>query len=292
MASLGLAPDELKQLDLIRNRFSQLSSSLISLQRDVNYANPLPSRYALPPPNFIFSILTLPHSESLQSSTPILLRTIESIQNITTEYSDLLQRIAVHPSTNYPGRTHEHILLHLLRKKLEPDIESLVEDARKTAKDAGVDPAKLAAGKAYNNGEDDEYGLDAEGDVPGDPFNERWADIFDACKEGVVEYIQTQAREGYTVEEQEMGTRNVRTGLRRSLDDEEESEDEDEEDEEGEDEAMGAVSGGKGAVTGASKLEPEVVLWFAARGDMRLPGNIEIESQKKKKDNQKRPVGR
>ncbi|KAK0632091.1 mediator complex, subunit Med8 [Immersiella caudata] len=277
MTSLGLAPDELKQLDLIRNRFSQLSSTLISLQRDVNYANPLPSR------------------ESLQSSSQILLRTITSIQDITTEYSDLFQRIAVHPSTNYPGRTHEHILLHLLRKKHEPEIESLVEDARKTAKNAGVDPTKLAAGKAYNDEEDDEYGLDTEGDVPGDPFNERWADILDACREGVVEYIQTQAREAYTVEEQEMGTRNVRTGLKRSLDDEEESEEDDEEDEEGEDEPMGGATTGKTAAAGVGKppeVEPEVALWFAARGDLRLPGNIELESQRKKKDNQKRPTGR
>ncbi|KAK4451722.1 mediator of RNA polymerase II transcription subunit 8 [Podospora aff. communis PSN243] len=277
MASLGLAPDELNKLDLIRSRFAQLSSSLISLQRDVNYSNPLPSR------------------ESLQSSSLILLHTIASIQKITTEHSDLLQRIAVHPSTNYPGRTHEHILLHLLRKKLEPDIESLVEDARKTGRGAGVDPAKLAAsGKAYPTGEDDEYRQYAEADdVPGGPFNERWKDIRDACDDGVVEYIQTQAREGYTVEEQQMGVTNVRTGLKRSLDEEESEEEEEEEDEE-EDEAMGGVSsgGGKGLEAGPPGVEPEVVFWFAARGDVRLPANTKIESQKKKEDNQKRPAGR
>ena len=45
MASLNLAPEELKQLELMRNRFLQLTNSLNSLMRDVFSIHPLPSGY-------------------------------------------------------------------------------------------------------------------------------------------------------------------------------------------------------------------------------------------------------
>lgn len=44
MASLNMTPEELKQLDLLRNRFSQLTNSLTSLQAAAMTSNPLPSR--------------------------------------------------------------------------------------------------------------------------------------------------------------------------------------------------------------------------------------------------------
>jgi len=113
-----------------------------------------------------------------------------------------------------------------------------------------------------------------------------------------VDYIENQAREGYTVEEQEMGTKNVRTGLKRSLEDE--SDEEEDEDEEDEDEEMGGVAKA-GPVTGQTgparvgvvqkkpAMEPEQLLWFVVRGDMKLPPHIELESQRKAKDSKKRP---
>lgn len=44
MASLNLTPEELKQLELLRNRLSQLTSSLASLRGRVINSNPLPTR--------------------------------------------------------------------------------------------------------------------------------------------------------------------------------------------------------------------------------------------------------
>ncbi|KAK5663598.1 hypothetical protein OQA88_4029 [Cercophora sp. LCS_1] len=267
MSSLGLAQDELKQLDLMRNRFLQLASSLISLQKNVITTQPLPSR------------------ESLQASALILLQNVKSIQEITNENAELFSRIAVHPSTNFPGRTQEHILLTLLRKKLEPDVETRVEEARETARSAGLDASKLASGKiggGYGD-DDDGVGYEEEGGVPEDPFNELWADIRDACFEGIKEFIETQASEAYTVAEKELGTENVRTGLKRNL--EEDSEEDDDEEEE-EEEMVG--QGTKGAVIGGNALQPEHVLWFAARGDLSLPPNIELESQRRARE-AKRP---
>ena len=200
--------------------------------------------------------------------------------------------------------------MHLLRKKLEPDIESWVEEARETAREAGLDASKLSggrlggrAGDGYGEDEDgDDYGLDQEGEVPSDPFNEQWADIRDACYDGIKFYIETQAREPYTVSEQERGPKNIRTGLRRSLEDESDEEEDDEEEDEDEDTGAaiktGSVARAPGSVTSAGMggpakvpgLQPEHILWFAARGDLNMPPNIELEVQRRVKDTAKRPI--
>lgn len=238
-----------------------------------------------------------------------MLQNVNSIQEITNENAELLQRIALHPSTNYPGRTQEHILLTLLRKKLEPDIESWVEEARETARAAGLDPSKLVPGGKLGGGygdddsDNDAYGLDdQEGEIPPDPFNEQWADIRDACFEGIKDYIENQAPEPYTIAEQQMGIKNVRTGLKRSLEEESE-EDEDEEDEE-DDEDMGGVlkdgtavpvmgQGAPGSAGGVPSkvpgLQPEHLFWFAARGDLNLPPYVELASQRKVREAGKKP---
>jgi mediator of RNA polymerase II transcription subunit 8 len=48
MASLNMAPEELKQLELLRSRFSQLTRSIQSLRQSVLNSNPLPSRSVNP----------------------------------------------------------------------------------------------------------------------------------------------------------------------------------------------------------------------------------------------------
>lgn len=174
----------------------------------------------------------------------------------------------------------------------------MVEEARETARAAGVDVAKLRAGVEVGE-EEEEYGGEQEGEVPGDHFNEQWADVWDACFDGVKDYIENQAGEPYTLAEQEMGIKNVRTGLKRSLD--EESEDEDEEDDE--DEGMtgtgttavppgvaGQVpSAGVGAASKVPGIQPEHVLWFTMRGDLQLPPYVELESQRATKESGKKP---
>lgn len=242
-----------------------------------------------------------PHySERLHNSTQILRTTINSIQELIDDNAGLFHRLVIHPSTNFPGRTHEHILTSLLRKKLEPDVESLVEEARETARAAGLDASMLGGGGGTRSGygEDNIYGLDDggagddEGDVPSDPLNEHWADIRDACHEAIKDYAMNQSREAYTIEEQAMGTKNVRTGLKRSLEEDSDEEEDDDEEDEDEDEDMGggvaagnaAAGPGQGVLPGGTApLEPEHVLWFMSRGDLNLPRNIELESQQKEK---------
>ncbi|KAL2165383.1 hypothetical protein VTH06DRAFT_681 [Thermothelomyces fergusii] len=314
MASLNMSPEELKQLELVRNRFAQLTSSLNSLRASVLNSNPLPSR------------------ESLQASVTILQQNIRAIQELADENADLFQRLAIHPSTNFPGRTHEHILTQLLRKKLEPDVESWVEEARATARAAGVDASKLAAGVRprglHDYGDDDEDAFDlnpagAAGggggdDAPSDPFSEQWADMADNFRQTLQQYVTVQVKKKYTVEEQAMGIENVRTGLRQSLEesDEEDEEDEEEEDDEEEEVQAGAAGGAAGtiavqgvagapvavappaaATAGAGAggvveglggpggslpavVEPEHIFYLQAQGSFDLPKNIPLESRR------------
>lgn len=133
---------------------------------------------------------------------------------------------------------------------------------------------------------------DDEDDVPSDPLNEHWADIREACHDAIKDYAMNQSREAYTMEEQAMGTKNVRTGLKRSLEEDSDEEDEDDEDEDEEDEDMGVGAAGGNAAAGpgqgllpggAARLEPEHALSFMLRCDPSLPKNIDLASQQREK---------
>lgn len=250
-------------------------------------------------------------SESLQASSAILQQNIRSIRDLTTDNADLFQRIAIHPSTNFPGRTQEHVLLQLLRKKLEPDVESWVEEARETARTAGLDASKLATGAREPAGggggdgyeSEDTYGLDRDDEVPSDPFNEQWADILDAFQTSLMEYVTVQVKKKYTVEEQAMGVENVRTGLKRDLEESDEEEEGDDDDEDEDEEAggesavaqgdAGVPTAGAGTSTAAGEnlpIQPEHLFWLSVKGDFNLPRNVEFESRRKVTQKTKRPA--
>lgn len=124
----------------------------------------------------------------------------------------------MYPSTNFPGRTQEAILGQLLRKKYEPQVENWVEQGR----------SETTEGK--------------EKDVE-DLWN--WASDWIGSR--AAKYVLEDAGDNYTSEEREAGIENVRTGVRRKLD-ENESDDEDE-DEEMEDVDIDASSAEKTALT-------------------------------------------
>lgn len=241
------------------------------------------------------------YRSSLQASAFILKQNLDSLQAIIGEHSELFQRVAVHPSTNFPGRTQEGILIQLLRKKLEPDIETWVEQGRDAAIAAGVEVGTggLGGGRDMDRDDDEDDDdedegyrpeQDDEGVVAGDPLSELWADIREACVARVGDYVMNEDRDRYTAEEREIGVEKVRTGLKRDLD--EDSEDEEDEDEEDEDVAMdgtGATGMGSGAAAQANggkaapPTEPEYLLWYAATGNWDLPPGIEFESRRDSK---------
>lgn len=162
--------------------------------------------------------------------------------------------MALHPSPNFPGRTQEGILTQLLRKKLEPDVEELVDQGRDTARI--VSPEGLAM------------------------LQEVWEECRNWAKERVMKYAREEADDVYTKEEREMGVENVRTGLKKDLEQDEDDESEGDEDEGDEDmEGDGSKKEpGEGPPNGLPRgPEPETLLWFMARGDFAVPQNVEYE---------------
>ncbi|UNI23639.1 mediator of RNA polymerase II transcription subunit 8 [Purpureocillium takamizusanense] len=230
MATLGLDEDELKIVEHMLSRVSQLSSSIQSLKMDILKSNPLP------PPS------------SLQASAQILQRNLQSVLDSLSENSELFSRMAIHPSTNYPGRSQENILTQLLRKKLEPDVEELVAQ--------GAETARLATPEGI---------ADLQG---------IWDELREWTHGRIAEYVRDEAGDVYTKEEREMGIDNVRTGLRRALDDDESD---DEAEEEGDDimDQDGDGDAAKAKNQPPRGPEPETILWFMNRGDFDLPPNVE-----------------
>lgn len=230
--------------------------------------------------------------QSLQTSAGILKHYIAYLLEILTKHSSLFQRLAIRPSTTYPGRTQENVLMTLLRKKLEPDIETLVEAARDEALAAGISPtksfisqegllaqrerekaerrqAKFGFGMAGGEGEDsseeeDEGSEGSSGDEDDDggervrepvPLGDVWVDSMAWCRERLKRFAHEFEESLYTAEERAMGIENVRTGLKRSLEEEEESEEEESDEEEGQDgEGDTAMGGVMPAASGLGQL--------------------------------------
>ncbi|KAH9893087.1 mediator of RNA polymerase II transcription complex subunit 8-domain-containing protein [Xylariomycetidae sp. FL2044] len=221
MASLNLKPEELKAVEQTRQKLWQLSSNIESLKTSVFMSNPLPDL------------------ESLQNSADILKENLSSIANLLAQHSGLLSRVAVHPSTNFPGRTQQNILSQLLRKKPEPDVEAAMAEGRSTlATAAGI--TSTATNTGNNNttaggGAAEEVEADRQKKRLEDQekeLEENWAAARDACVSRIIEYAMNEESDPFTAAEREMGVENVRTGLRRNFDDEYDD-DEDDEDEEG-----------------------------------------------------------
>jgi mediator of RNA polymerase II transcription subunit 8 len=125
--------------------------------------------------------------------------------------------------------------------------------------------------------------------------------MLDAFQASLTEYVTVQVKKKYTVEEQAIGIENVRTGLRRDLEesDEEEDDEEDEEEVGAGPEAVAAQSGAGGLATGAAPptsgttklpMQPEHLFWISVKGDLSLPRNVEFESQRKITQMTKRPA--
>jgi mediator of RNA polymerase II transcription subunit 8 len=196
---------------------------------------------------------------SLQTSTSILVNNIQTLTAHLSKNSEQLNRTVVYPSTNYPGRTQEGLLTQLLRKKPEPSVETWVEEGRT------IQAELEQSGKG--GGEEELWS-----------WARQWLDP------RIQKFAMKEASDNYTAEERAAGIENVRTGLRRKLEDnhhdsDEEDEDEDEdEDEEMEDAATNGMPAGSreaefgmGEVTkdpaGKTRSEADI-LRFAMTGNV------------------------
>ncbi|CCU83024.1 RNA polymerase II mediator complex component [Blumeria hordei DH14] len=167
MAHPVLSSDDFRALEQTRQRLHQLTNNIASLKQDV------------------VQILPLPEWHSLQASAMILASNIQALTTHLSKHADLLNRTVVYPSTNYPGRTQEGLLGQLLRKKLEPGVESWEEKGKE------------------------------DGEIMDDQAEEElrfWAADWIAAR--VAKYALEEAGDEFTVEERESGVDSIRTGLK------------------------------------------------------------------------------
>ncbi|KAM3084459.1 mediator of RNA polymerase II transcription subunit 8 [Clarireedia jacksonii] len=221
MAQPALRQEDLKALDQTRQRLIQLTSNIASLKADFQKGAPLPEY------------------SSVMTSSSILTTNIKSMTDHLSAHGDTLSRIVAFPSTNFPGRTQEGLLLQLLRKKLEPQVETWVDEGRNLQIDGLAEEGK-------------------DGNL-----EETWKWAAEWIGPRIREYALNEAGDEYTAEERESGVENVNTGLR----DEEESDEDDEDTEDG-DQVMGGTSQSQ-----EKKKAPEKVL---TRKDGRIRSKDEI----------------
>lgn len=77
-----------------------------------------------------------PSRPSLQASARIISTNLATVTEHLARHHDLFASLSVFPLPSYPGRTQEDLLLQLVRKKLEPDIEDWVAQATALAENA------------------------------------------------------------------------------------------------------------------------------------------------------------
>ncbi|ESZ93253.1 hypothetical protein SBOR_6353 [Sclerotinia borealis F-4128] len=198
MAQPALLQEDLKALEQTRQRLLHLTSNIASLKADFQRGAPLPEY------------------SSIMTSSSILSTNIQSVTDHLAANSDILSRIVAFPSTNYPGRTQEGLLLQLLRKKLEPQVEAWVDEGRNLQIDS--------AGEGGNQGD----------------IEETWKWAAEWIGPRIREYAINEASDEYTAEERETGVESVNTGLKEE--EEEEESDEEEEEEEDDDEIMDGMA--------------------------------------------------
>ncbi|KAI1772070.1 hypothetical protein F4818DRAFT_186529 [Hypoxylon cercidicola] len=206
--------------------------------------------------------------QNIQSHAVIIQKHLSLIAEATSQHNELFSRIAVHPSTNFPGRTQEGILLQLLRKKPEPDVATSMEDGQKmvTSLSQSNDPNKgTGVGLGADTGDGGAEGLQKD-------LEDIWFKTRDSFYTRVLQYGRKEAKLPFTEEEYTNGLANVRTGLKKGLDWEEEADDDEEEDEEeGDDDVMEIDRPPPPAPAVATRQAEgtslESVMRFAARGE-------------------------
>ncbi|KAI1431357.1 mediator of RNA polymerase II transcription complex subunit 8-domain-containing protein [Xylaria sp. CBS 124048] len=203
MASLGLTHEELKAIEQTRQRLAQLSSSLNSLKHDAMMSNPLPNL------------------SSLQASADILNHNVNAILDVFAANNDLFNRVAIHPSTNFPGRTQEGVIGLLMRKKAEPDVQDAMDKGREML--ASLPVPRIVS---FDSTATPEVAKEAA-------LEEVWNTTRDACQARIADYVMHEESDMFTAEEREMGIANVRTGLQHAEYEYDDEEDEDDEDGEG-----------------------------------------------------------
>ncbi|KAI9713745.1 MAG: hypothetical protein M1812_006583 [Candelaria pacifica] len=201
-----LTQQDIKALEQTRQRLFQLTSNLASLQTSIHTSDPLPSW------------------TSLQTTATILQQNLLSLTQHLTTHSTLFSSLSIYPLPNFPSKPQEALLGQLLRKKLEPHIEDYVELGRSIAtrlSNIQSDPTTVqnnpTISPTFAGGDGGGGGIDTSGGREGLGLADL-EELWDWARLAANEEARKRMGLGaFTLEEREAGVENVRTGLRRKL---------------------------------------------------------------------------
>ncbi|KAF2085166.1 hypothetical protein K490DRAFT_68053 [Saccharata proteae CBS 121410] len=233
--------EDVKNLETILQRVSTLSTAITALyQTHASQFEPGRDLQLAPWP-------------TMQHQTTIVEKRLSSLLEAVDEHQPLLNAAHVHPTGAFNSRNpmHENILLQLIRKKLQPEVEDWVHEGVAAGEKLEVSGASQNGGGATGGGGD----MDVDGDessagLSAAQYEELW-DWAGPAGNAIARQIIEGAGEDEEDEDE----------------DDEEGEDEDE-DEEMED--AGAKDKGKAAVVSGPPKKPmmplEQILRFASTG--------------------------
>ncbi|KAL6452349.1 MED8 Mediator of RNA polymerase II transcription subunit 8 [Candida maltosa Xu316] len=117
-------------LESVRNRLNQIRQSLVKLADQINNHNRHPNKIKLP---------TYSH---FQNQFQVLITQLTSIASQLYHNEDLLKNTNVYPTPNFPTSAHENMLTTLLRKKVSPEVDEWMNDAKLTIDNKDLDLSK------------------------------------------------------------------------------------------------------------------------------------------------------
>ncbi|CAK7201228.1 mediator of RNA polymerase II transcription subunit 8 [Sporothrix eucalyptigena] len=301
--ALGLTQEDLRAIDTVRARLYQLANSVQRLKGDVLMSNLLPTPESIQASSFVLQ-------QNLASLNEVMAQHADLFRRIVVHPDPM------YPGRT-EEQILTSLLRKKLEPDVEQVAERAREMAAargigKASFAESLGNRKGRRGGGHDDDDDDDDDEDEEDededededddDGPREPFGlgDVWYETRAWTMARLERFIREEASDVYTKQERELGVENVRTGLRRSLEDDDEDDDEDDEDEDEEggggdddvimlDDGAPASQSTQQAQQAAQQqtkqpagpaVEPEVLLWLAARGDTDLPRYVEIESQR------------
>ncbi|EMC94500.1 hypothetical protein BAUCODRAFT_550026 [Baudoinia panamericana UAMH 10762] len=217
---MALSNDQLRAFDDLRQRLSQLSIFIETRKANLRNSDPLPSW------------------PDLQGDHDHIVRNLSEVQETLSKHRELFTSAHAYPLPTFPGRTKEGTLSAVLRKKLETRGEDWIAEHLKF----GTETSGQANGSV-------------DGTTTAHPLNtseakQLWGEASQSHRDMLGDFLQGGVfDDDYTIAEREAGIESVVTGLRRKLNDEDESDEEDDDEGGDEDEKMEDVLPAKPAST-------------------------------------------
>lgn len=220
-------PQDVRILEMTRQRLSQLVTAMDGLRADLINGNPLPSW------------------DSLQEKASAVSYQFQQVASHLQKNDAFFSTAHSYPLPSFPDKNHHNIVGQLLRKKLEPDVERWVDEGERLGRRVdGVDGEESGAVGAKEL--DDIWGWAAE----------RAVTLTNEIPWGIDYTLEERDREG--------GTEGVVTGMKRKLNDGMEEVDEDEEENESEEKEAKQTAEAKNN-TSAGPVAPPMPLEYTLR---------------------------